>query len=226
MLELKLEQIDKWYAKPGKKNAVHALKDVTLTLREGIYGLTGSNGAGKSTLLQILTGYLLPDGGALFLNGKKVSAREKHYKSKIGFMPQQASVYDSMTCIQFLDYMAALKGISRPAQEVEAGLRDVHLWEHRKKRVSELSGGMRQRLMFSQSCLGSPFLLLLDEPTAGLDPEERENLKNLVRRHSGGKIVIIATHILSDLEDLATGYIKMKQGEAVLQDCFLKEKDN
>lgn len=214
IIELRLEHIEKWYPYPKAKNAVHALKDVNVTFTEGIYGLTGKNGAGKTTLMNILTGFLQPSSGSIRYNGEKVSTRSKSYKSLLGYMPQQQVVYTSMTCLQFMNYMAVMKGLDKylVKEQVAFLLEHVHLWEKRYRRISELSGGMKQRLLFAQACLGSPTLLLLDEPTAGVDPEERENLQHLILEHSKGKIVIMSTHILSDIETIAKTEIKLEQG--------------
>lgn len=207
--ELKLEEIDKWYNKKSSK-AVHALKSFSYTFVPGIYGLIGKNGAGKSTLINILTGYILKDNGKIFFDGSEIDTRTKEYKSLIGYMPQTIGVYDSMTCKQFLEYISALKGLKNNGNEVNYWISKVHLDDKKDCKISELSGGMRQRLLFAQSQIGNPYIVLLDEPTAGVDPDERDNLKNSIKEHCKEKIVIISTHILTDLADLATDCIELK----------------
>lgn len=210
---LKLVGINKYYGR-GKKT-VHALKDVTFTLTEGIYGLTGKNGAGKTTLMQVLTGFLQPDGGEIYFNGEQVKTRSRFYKALLGYMPQQQFVYDTMSCVQFMNYMAAMKGLGKAErkEQVSALLERVHLWEKRHSKIGALSGGMKQRLLFAQACVGSPKLLLLDEPTAGVDPQERENLQQLISESSKNRIVLLSTHILSDIENIAKEEIRLEEGK-------------
>lgn len=214
-LALRLDGVDKWYSH-GKK-AVHALKNVTLELTEGIYGLTGKNGAGKTTLMQVLTGYLQADRGEIYFNDKRVSTRSRFYKGLLGYMPQQQSVYETMSCIQFMNYMASMKALDRTQkkEQVPDMLNKVHLWEKRFENIGALSGGMKQRLLFAQACMGEPKLLLLDEPTAGVDPEERENLQKMIADNSSGKIVVLSTHILSDIETIAKEEIRMADGRVL-----------
>jgi ABC-type multidrug transport system ATPase subunit len=219
VMKLQLEELNKWYPNPRAKNAVHALKDVNLTLDEGIYGLTGHNGAGKSTLIKILTGNLKCSSGNILLNGETVDTNDASYKKKIGYMPQQQWVYEDMTCIQFINYMAALKQLSpkEKQEEVERRLSQVNLIEKRTAKIGALSGGMKQRLLLAQAMLGEPVLLILDEPTAGVDPDERNRIKELIDGERAGKIVLISTHILSDLEGLAEQKIVLEQGMAHLE---------
>ncbi len=214
---LVLKNINKYYPNPRAKQAVHALADVNLEFTEGIYGITGKNGAGKSTLMQILTGFLQVDSGEILWNGSKISTRSAAYKKLLGYMPQQQMLYESMSCLQFMNYMSALKEVDgkRRRESVEELLQKVHLWEKRKVKIHSLSGGMKQRLLFAQACLGSPELLLLDEPTAGVDPDERENLQRIVKENSEGKIVILSTHILSDIETIAKKEIRLEGGRVV-----------
>lgn len=213
-MKLELKNINKYYPNMKHKNAMHALVDVSLELTEGIYGLTGQNGAGKSTLMQILTGYLQADTGQILWDDQEISTRSASYKQLLGYMPQQQRIYDTQTCAQFLDYFGAMKGI--PAKErrrqIDALLEEVHLSDKKKVRIGTLSGGMKQRLLFAQALLGNPRLLLLDEPTAGVDPDERVNLQELIRTNSEGRIVLLSTHILSDLEDLAKEEIHLDHG--------------
>lgn len=217
--QLRLKNINKYYPNPRAKQAVHALVDINLEFTEGIYAITGKNGAGKSTLMQILTGFLQADEGEIIWNGSSVSTRSSAYKALLGYMPQQQLLYETMSCIQFMNYMAALKQVDGKCRKecVDELLQTVHLWEKRKVKIHSLSGGMKQRLLFAQACLGNPVIMLLDEPTAGVDPDERENLQNIVREKSEGKIVIFSTHILSDVEALAKREIKLECGSVVTQ---------
>lgn len=212
--QLSLKNINKYYPNSRSKKSVHALVDINLEFSEGIYGITGKNGAGKSTLMQILTGFLQADEGEIFWNDQKISTRSPSYKRLLGYMPQQQMLYETMNCLQFMNYMASLKEIEGKVRkrDVEELLNGVHLWEKRKNKISTLSGGMKQRLLFAQACLGKPSILLLDEPTAGVDPDERENLQQIVQKNSEGKIVILSTHILSDIETIAKKEIRLKNG--------------
>lgn len=214
-MQLRLENINKYYPNPRAKNANHALKDVSFTLTEGIYGLVGANGAGKSTLIQILTGNLQADSGKIYVNDQEISTKDKTYKALIGYMPQQQWVYENMTCEQFMNYMAGLKDIHKRDRraQTEGLLGEVHLLEKRHDKISTLSGGMKQRLLLAQAMLGQPSLLILDEPTAGVDPEERENISELVKKCSEGRIVLFSTHILSDLEKISKETIHLEKGE-------------
>ncbi|MCR5638079.1 MAG: ATP-binding cassette domain-containing protein [Lachnospiraceae bacterium] len=216
---LKLEGIEKWYPAPEKKNAVHALKGISLELTEGCYGLTGKNGAGKSTLLKILTGFIKPDAGKIYWNGNLISPRSKDYKRLLGYMPQQQSLYETMSVLQFMNYMGVLKAVPKKklAEETESLLERVHLADKKDSRLGALSGGMKQRLLFAQSLLGSPVLLLLDEPTAGVDPDERVNLHNIIKDNLSGRIVIMSTHIISDIENMAKEEIKLEHGALVIE---------
>lgn len=214
MFTVALEHIDKWYHNPKSKDAVHALKDINLELTEGIYGLVGRNGAGKSTLIQILVGNLPQTSGRILVNGEAVKTDSKDYKQLIGYMPQQQWIYEGMTCIQFLNYIYTLKGIPKKERKncVEEQLNQVHLWEKRHRKIGALSGGMKQRLLFAQAIGGSPKLLVLDEPTAGVDPQERETLQELIAANSKERIVLLSTHILSDIERIAKETITLEAG--------------
>lgn len=217
MFTVTLEHIDKWYHNPRSKDAVHALKDVNLELTEGIYGLVGRNGAGKSTLIQILVGNLPQTSGRILVNGEPVRTDGKAYKRLIGYMPQQQWIYEGMTCVQFLNYMYTLKGVAKKERKECAAeqLERVHLWEKRHHKIGALSGGMKQRLLFAQAIGGNPMLLVLDEPTAGVDPQERETLQELIAANSKDRIVLLSTHILSDIEGIAKKTITMEAGSPV-----------
>ena len=216
-ITLTLKKINKYYPSPKSKHAVHALSDIDLEFVPGWYGITGNNGAGKSTLFQILTGYLKPDSGQILINGSVVNTRSKDYKKMLGYMPQQQMLYESMTCLQFMNYIGSLKGLKGKGikEQVELFLKKTHLQEKKNVRISALSGGMKQRLLFAQSCLGYPDLILLDEPTAGVDPNERENIQNIIKELCEGRIVIMSTHILSDIEKLVKKEIHLSEGIVV-----------
>lgn len=207
---MKLELID-----ISKKYGVfYALKNVNVTLENGVYGLLGANGAGKTTLLNILIGVLRESSGHILLDGQDVRKMGVSYLDKIGYLPQYPKFYPNFRIYEFLDYMCCLKGI--PAKEHQARIagviEQVNLQEHRKKRIGELSGGMRQRLGIAQAILNHPEILVLDEPTAGLDPGERIRFRNIISRLSKNRMVLIATHIVSDVEYIANEILILHNG--------------
>lgn len=212
MNTLKISSLNKHY---GTK---HALKDFSFDFSEGIYGLLGPNGAGKSTLMNILTQNLDPDKGSeIFWNGENIRDLGSKYRSEIGFMPQQQELYPSFTLKRFMGYIAALKGIEKSAidGEIARVLRLVELSDVANKKIGGFSGGMKQRTLIAQSLLGSPHLLILDEPTAGLDPKQRVLTRNLISSLSKDMIVIISTHIVSDIETIADCILLLKSGELI-----------
>ncbi|HLU23470.1 MAG TPA: ABC transporter ATP-binding protein [Bacillaceae bacterium] len=192
----------------------HALKDFTYTLTEGVYGLLGPNGAGKSTLMNIITDNLLPDHGQILFNGKDVKKMGKDFLQIIGYMPQQQGVYDTFTAARFLFYMAALKGMTKKEakEQIPKLLSLVNLQDHTYKRLGYFSGGMKQRILIAQAMLGNPKVLILDEPTAGLDPKERIRIRNLISEISFDKIVLIATHVVPDIEFIAKEVLLLNKG--------------
>lgn len=198
---------------------VEALKDITFSLDKGIYGLIGANGAGKSTLFRILTTSLEPSSGDIFYNGKSIFQDASHYRARIGYMPQQHRAYDHLSALQFLYYMAALKGIGKndAKEQIEMLSKKVHLEDVLSRKIGGYSGGMRQRLMFIQALLGNPEILILDEPTSGLDPYERIIMRHHIFDISQDKIVIIATHVMQDIEYIADELILLKKGQLLLQ---------
>lgn len=208
---LELTDLSKTYGK------TRALRNFTYTFTPGIYGLLGPNGAGKSTLMNILAGILDPTSGEVKLNGELISKLGENYRTKLGFVPQQQKMYDFYTGYQFLEYMAALKGLDTHTAPsiIRKALEDVELTEHANKKVGAYSGGMKQRLLLAQALLNDPEILILDEPTAGLDPRQRILLRNLIARVSVNKIVLFATHVVSDLESISTKVLMMKKGHLI-----------
>lgn len=211
---LELQNITKHY---GTKLA---LDHVSLTLKNGIYGLLGPNGAGKSTLMNIITGNLKPTSGMVLWNGKNAHDMGAAYRSLLGYAPQQQGLYDTFTGIRFLSYMATLKGISKKEQkgEIQRVLDYVNLTEKAYRPIGTYSGGMKQRILVAQAILGDPHLVVLDEPTAGLDPKERVRIRENIRNISGDKIILVSTHVVSDIESIANEIILLREGKIVDHD--------
>ena len=194
-----------------------ALDGFTAELTPGIYALLGPNGAGKSTLMNILTDNLKADCGAVLCDGENILDMGERYREKLGFMPQYPGLYPNFTVERFMWYMAALKGISKAkaAEDIPNILRSVELDDVPKRRIGALSGGMKQRLGLAQAVLGDPEVLILDEPTAGLDPKQRIAVRNFISRIALDKIVLIATHVVSDIEFIARNIIMLRRGVIV-----------
>ena len=197
----------------------YALKDFTTKLTEGVYGLLGANGAGKTTLINIFMGILGSDGGTILIDGQDAKTLGKDFLSKIGYMPQYPIFYRDFTVMDFLLYMCALKGIPAGKGKKRAlELLDiVNLSEAKNKKIGALSGGMRQRVGIVQAMLGDPEILILDEPTAGLDPSERIRFRNLISKFAQGRTILLATHIVSDVECIAKEIIILKEGSLITQ---------
>lgn len=196
-----------------------ALSDFRAELEPGIYALLGPNGSGKTTLMNILTGNLRADSGKITLDGENVRAMGQRFREKLGYMPQYPGLYPNFTVERFLWYTAALKGIPRAAarQQIAEKLEAVELSDVARRRIGALSGGMKQRLTLAQAVLGDPEILILDEPTAGLDPGQRVAIRNYIARIAFDKIVLIATHVVSDIEFIARDIILLKKGVIVDQ---------
>lgn len=212
MLEIK--DITKNYK--GKQ----ALKGISLTLTEGIYGLLGPNGAGKSTLMNIVTGSIKPTSGTVCWNGKEIRQLGTEYRELLGYAPQQQGLYDTFTGVRFLSYMAALKGIERKKlpEEIRRVLSYVNLNDAAKRPVGTYSGGMKQRILIAQAILGDPKLVILDEPTAGLDPGERVRIREKIKAIAENKIILVSTHVVSDIQSIAKEIILLKEGKVIDQD--------
>ena len=210
-MELKLEHISKSY---GKNKA---LSDFSMTFTPGIYALLGPNGSGKSTLMNIITDNLKADGGEIFFDGENVKKMGVRFREKIGFMPQYPGLYPNFTAREFLFYMATLKDIPKKDMKdaVEAVLSAVELSDVAGQKISSFSGGMKQRLALAQATLGDPEIIILDEPTAGLDPKQRISVRNYISSIALKKIVIIATHVVSDIEFIAKDAIILKKGVVI-----------
>ncbi len=214
-MELHIRDVSKTYA-----NGVRALKGVTLTIPAGMYGLLGPNGAGKSTLMRILATLQEPDGGSIRLGDTDVLRQKDNVRQTLGYLPQEFGVYPKASAEELLDYFAILKGIpdKRARREVvEALFRQTNLWEVRKQKLGGYSGGMRQRFGVAVALLGNPRLLIVDEPTAGLDPAERVRFLNLLSELGENSAVILSTHIVEDVSELCTRMAIIDRGEILLE---------
>ena len=211
-------------------SGVQALKDVSLNIPAGMFGLLGPNGAGKTTLMKILATLLEPDSGGAEMNGLNLIANKPETRKILGYLPQDFGLYPTLTAAQMLDYFAKLKGVSDKKQRralVDALLDKVNLSDERNRRLVGFSGGMRQRVGIAQALIGNPQLLIVDEPTAGLDPEERARLHNLLAENAGeSTVVLLSTHIVSDVSNLCSRFAVIRRGEIVAAtstDAALKE---
>lgn len=223
-MELSLDRLTKHY---GNKIAVDC---VSATLKPGVYGLLGANGAGKTTLMRMLCAILESTSGEVLLNGKEVTAMGADYRNVLGYLPQDFGYYPNYTAMEFLMYISALKGIPKiiAMKRSKELLEEVGLSHVANKKVKTFSGGMKQRVGIAQALLNNPDILIFDEPTAGLDPKERVRFRNLLSEYAGDKIVILSTHIVSDIEAIADEVLLMKKGKFVLQGTVqeLTEKAN
>ncbi len=193
------------------RNGTWGVRDLTLRASEGVLGLLGPNGAGKTTLMQVLATLTRPTAGALRFAGTDVAKSPRAIRERLGYLPQDFGVPPGLTCFELLDTIARLKGI-RSRAAVLGMLESVGLHDVAKRPVESLSGGMRQRLGIAQALVGAPELVIVDEPTAGLDPEERVRFRNLLSEHRGLKLVLLSTHIVSDVESVATEIAVVRQG--------------
>ena len=217
-MELVIDRVTKQY-----QNKI-AVDRISLTLHKGVYGLLGANGAGKTTLMRMLCGILKPTGGTITLDGVDVS--EENYRAALGYLPQDFGYYPEFTGMDFLLYMAALKGLDKEQAKRKAAelLELVALKDVAKKKIKTYSGGMKQRIGIAQALLNDPQVLILDEPTAGLDPKERVRFRNLIAELGKDSIVLLSTHIVSDIEHIADEILMMKGGQLIYQGVW-DEKD-
>ena len=210
-MELSLDRLTKQY---GRKIAVDC---ISATLKPGVYGLLGANGAGKTTLMRMLCAVLESTSGEVLLDGKEVTSMGADYRNVLGYLPQDFGYYPNYTAVEFLMYIAALKGIPKNVakKRVTELLEVVDLSHVANKKVKTFSGGMKQRVLLAQALLGDPKILILDEPTAGLDPKERIGIRNYIAELSRDKIILFATHVVSDIECIADKVLLLKDGEII-----------
>ena len=194
-----------------------ALRDFTITFEPGIYGILGANGAGKSTMINLITDNVKRDGGSITFDGEDILKLGDKFRAVLGYMPQQQGIYEAMTAQSFVTYMGRLKGMKGKVlhAQVDEVLELTNLSAVRHKKVGGFSGGMKQRVLLAQALLGDPKVLLLDEPTAGLDPKERVRIRNFIKELAKDRIVLLATHIVSDIESIADQVLLMKRGRLV-----------
>jgi ABC-2 type transport system ATP-binding protein len=214
-MELHIRDVSKTYP-----NGVHALKNVTLTIPAGMYGLLGPNGAGKSTLMRILATLQEADAGSIHLGPIDVLRQKDEVRQTLGYLPQEFGVYPKVSAEALLDHFALLKGIAqrRARKEVVEGLlRQVNLWDVRQQKLGGYSGGMRQRFGVAVALLGNPKLMIVDEPTAGLDPAERVRFLNLLSELGENSVVLLSTHIVEDVSELCTRMAIIDRGEILLE---------
>jgi len=199
-------------------NGTRALDGVSLDIPPGLYGLLGPNGAGKSTLMRCIATLQVPTSGSLHFDGIDVLAEPGRLRARLGYLPQDFGVYPRVSAYDMLEHLAVLKGItaSGPRREtVEALLQQTNLWEVRAKAIAGYSGGMRQRFGIAQALIGNPALMIVDEPTAGLDPEERNRFNNLLAGIGGDRVVLLSTHIVDDVTDLCSRLAMLVEGRVV-----------
>ena len=217
-MHLEIKDVGKRY---GEKEA---LKQLNLQLSPGIYGLLGPNGAGKSTLMKLICMLIEPTTGKILFNGKDIRADRKKFLKLLGYMPQQHCLYPEFGVEEYLYYVGTLKGMDKKKLQESTTdlLKKVRLLDVRKQKIRTLSGGMQQRLMFAQALLDNPQVLILDEPTAGLDPKKRIEMRNLIAECAKDKIILIATHVVSDVELIADKMLLLNQGELLAESSVLE----
>ena len=213
-MKLELKDLTKRYG------PLVALDSFSITFEPGIYGVLGANGAGKSTMINLITDNVKRDGGSVTFDGEDILKLGDQFRAVLGYMPQQQGIYEAMTARSFVTYMGRLKGMK--GKELHAQVDEVleltNLSGVRHKKVGGFSGGMKQRVLLAQALLGDPKVLLLDEPTAGLDPKERVRIRNFIKELAKDRIVLLATHIVSDIESIADQVLLMKKGRLLRVD--------
>lgn len=202
------------------------MQGFSVTLENGIYGLLGPNGAGKSTLMNIITGLMKPSGGEVLFEGNNIDKMGKQYRKILGYLPQNPGLYPFYTGIQLLSYFAKLKAVDASKERLYELLELVHLSQDADKKVGEYSGGMKKRIGIAIALLNKPKLLVMDEPTAGLDPKERIRFRSIVSKIKYESIIIISTHIVSDVEHIADNIILMNEGKLLAHDKCNQLIDN
>ena len=212
---LSIKELNKTYA-----NGVHAIDGVSLEIPTGMFGLLGPNGAGKSSLMRTIATLQDPDSGSIHFGGVDVLADKDSLRRRLGFLPQDFGVYPKVSALELLNHFAVLKGLTRRGERtemVEGLLHQTNLWDARKRSVATYSGGMRQRFCIAQALLGAPQLVIVDEPTAGLDPDERNRFLNLLARIGEQVVVILSTHIVEDVTDLCPRMAMIARGKVLVQ---------
>lgn len=223
-MKLKIDNLTKKYSDKV------AVKDFSIEMTEGVYGLLGPNGAGKTTLMRMISDVLNPTCGQILVNNVDKNDLGEEYRDLLGYLPQDMGYYKNFTAERFLKYVAALKGLNKKMskERIEELLEVVGLSEYKNKKVGKFSGGMRQRVGIAQALLNNPKILVLDEPTAGLDPKERIRFRNLISDISKDRIIILSTHIVGDIEYIAKQVILIKEGQLIKSstgDKLLKEME-
>ncbi len=207
-MEINIQHVSMTYP-----NGKQALKDLDLDLKApSLVGLLGPNGAGKSTLMKLLVAALMPTGGAIRVDGQPLDKSDRALKEKLGYLPQDFGLFDELTVKQFLDYMAALKGVQEPKAAIQSVIQAVNLEEKARAKIRTLSGGQRQRVGIAQALLGDPPFLIFDEPTVGLDPEERIHFRNLFSRTAQDRLVLLSTHIIEDVQSVCDRLVVIHHG--------------
>ncbi|MGD6967390.1 ABC transporter ATP-binding protein [Rossellomorea vietnamensis] len=214
-MNLTIDAVSKIFKEKGSEKK--ALDQLSLQFTKGVYGILGANGSGKTTLMRIIASVMKPTEGTIYLDGRDILSMEHEYRDLIGYLPQQVGFYKNFSAEKLLHYIAALKGLSKSEakDKVEETLVLVGLYSQRKKKVGKFSGGMKRRIGIAQALLNDPKILIVDEPTAGLDPKERIRFRNLLSKISADRIVLLSTHIVSDIEFIAKEVLILKEGKLI-----------
>jgi ABC-2 type transport system ATP-binding protein len=219
---IEISGLTKTYSSGAK--AIHALNGINLKIGAGMFGLLGPNGAGKTTFMRILAGIVNPSGGCVFIDGRDLSSEsgKQAVKSVLGYLPQELGMYPELTAVQFVDYMAILKGLDDPQkrrQRVDKVLELVGLREATGRKIKSFSGGMKRRVGIAQALVNDPKLLIVDEPTAGLDPEERIRFRNLLVNLAADRTVLLSTHIVEDIGQTCRDVAVLARGQVLFRGC-------